>query len=429
MALHTNPHTDKPSSHWLAASLLLITGFVVILLFSAHGTTDMDWHWLRWLELAHTLRPVDAYAAANSDYPPLTIAMLWLGGALFAGITADPVIQIKWTLLLILSISTFIYWRLSRSVLLTAVFLAAHVIGTIGLAYLDIFAGLWMVAAFLLLIRGVPEGFVVLLACALLTKWQPLIMMPVVVLYLLSQKNPRNFVALLLLPLALLVIANWFDLQQVLQAWLKLQRAIDGEAFNAYAFGLQGLVDAAVHISAIISSLQQPNDVLAEQRYQAIEAVIRIGTGTWSSARFWIFQGLFAFFYLYTLLGFARSKRQLNDLLRCSIQVYVVYFLFRHGVHENHLYMPALLALVLAARQQAYLRDAILLNLLHTINMFYYYGFEGHWPVSLGWLRHFNLPLIFLLAGLCCILLLRLWKRWLPPAPEAQYQPAQINST
>lgn len=423
MTFHSNKHDDNPPSQWLTASLLLVTGLVSIVLFSTNGTPDMDFYWLRWLELGRTLQPVAAYATAQSDYPPLTMATLWLGGVLFAGITADPLIQIKLTLLLTLSISTAIYWRLSRNTLLTAFFLAAHVIGTIGLAYLDIFAGLWMVAAFLLLIRGIPEGFVVLFACALLTKWQPLVMMPVVVLYLLSQrdslsqKNPRNFVALLLLPAALLAIANWFDIHQVLQAWLKIQRANDGSFFNAYAFGLQGLVDAAVRISAMISALQQPSEALALQHLQAIEIVTRIGTGPWSSARFWISQCLFWFFVLCTLVGFVRSKREVNDLLRCSVQMYVVYFLFRHGVHENHLYIPGLLALVLAARQRAYLHDAVMLNLLHNLNMVYYYSFDGRWPEDIWLHSPAAQALVLLLCGLCSLWLLLLWQRWLSTEP------------
>lgn len=412
MTFHPDRHTDNPSSHWLAATLLLVTGVLSVALFQTHGTPDMDFYWLRWLELVRTQQPVAAYIRAQSDYPPLTMAILWLGGTLFAGITTDPLIQIKLTLLLVLSISAVIYWRLSRNALLTAVFLAAHVIGTIGLAYLDIFAGLWMVAALLLLIRGIPEGFAVLFACALLTKWQPLIMAPVVALYLLSQRNFRNAAALLLLPATLLVIANWFDIHQVLQAWFKLQRAIDGSFFNAYAFGLQGLIDAAVRISALISALQQPSETLVLQHYQAIEVFTRIGTGPWSSVRFWISQCLFCVFVLFTLLGFMRSKRQVNDLLRCSVQMYVVYFLFRHGVHENHLYIPALLALVLAARQHAYLRDAVMLNLLHNFNIIYYYGFSGSWPEEI-WLRHpAAQALVLLLCGLCSAWLLLLWKRW-----------------
>ncbi len=107
-----------------------------------------------------------------------------------------------------------------------------------------------------------------------------------------------------------------------------------------------------------------------------------------------------------------RSKRQVNDLLRCSVQMYVVYFLFRHGVHENHLYIPALLALVLAARQHAYLRDAVMLNLLHNFNIIYYYGFSGSWPEEI-WLRHpAAQALVLLLCGLCSAWLLLLWKRW-----------------
>ena len=421
MTFHADQHTDNPPSRWLAALLLLVTGFAAIVLFRAHGTPDMHFHWLRWLELGLTLQPVAAYATAQSDYPPLTMAMLWLGGTLFAGATADPVIQIKLTLLLTLSISAVIYWRLSRNLFLTAVFLATHMIGTIGLAYLDIFAGLWTVAALLLLIRGIPEGFAVLFACALLTKWQPLIMAPVVVLYLLSQRNLRNFAALLLMPAAFLAIANWFDIDQVLQAWLKLQRAIDGSFFNAYAFGLQGLIDAAVRIGAIISALQQPSEMLALQHFQAIEAFTRIGTGPWSSVRFWISQCLFYAFVLCTLLGFLRSKREINDLLRGSVQMYVVYFLFRHGVHENHLYIPAVLALVLAAKQRAYLHDAVILNLLHNLNMVYYYSFDGNWPEN-TWHNHPAAEaLVLLLCGLCSIWLLLLWKRWFSAEPAPRF--------
>lgn len=387
----------------------------------------MDFYWLKWLELGRALGPVYAYAADHSDYPPLTMALLWSGGALFSGIATEPFIQIKLTLILTLATSTAMYFWFSRNALLTAIFLTVHVIGVIGLAYLDIFAGLWILAAFLLLVRGSPEGFVVLFACAMLTKWQPLIMAPVVALYLLQQKDARNIGSLFFWPLIFLAIASVFDVHLVLQAWLKLQRAISGSFFNAYALGMQGLLDAAIRPIAVIGAIQQQDATLSLQRYEAIDALTRIGTSVWSSARFWIFQALFGFFYLYTLWRFVKSNRQINDLLRSAVQVYIIYFVFRHGVHENHLYMPALLALILAARQRAYLRDAVILNLLHNLNMVYYYGFNGSWPDN-SWLEHSEF-LTFILSAIYCIWLLAMWKRWLSPMSEVNYQPAQMNST
>ena len=359
------------SLNFLTACLLSVSGIAVVLLFFSRGTSDMDVYWLKWLELARSLGPVDAYAAADSDYPPLTMAILWLGERILSSVTTDAIIQIKLLLLFALAAGTGLYWYLSRHALLTAVFLASQVIGAIGLAYLDIFAGLWILAAALLLMRGHSEGFVILFACAMLTKWQPLIMAPVVALYLLRVKNIRQITPLLIWLTVFLGVVYLFDTEQVLAAWLKLQQAINGSNFNACALGLQGMLDSLAKICAMFSTILLNDEIQIQNFYQTVDNFTLINTGILSSARLWISNIFFTSFFICTLWGFIRGDRKIDDLLRCSVQVYVIYFIFRHGVHENHLYLPALLALILAARQRAYLRDAVILNLLHYLNIIY----------------------------------------------------------
>ena len=57
---------------------------------------------------------------------------------------------------------------------------------------------------------------------------------------------------------------------------------------------------------------------------------------------------------------------------------YLCYFTFYTGVHENHLFLIAILAVVLYWREENWRVNAVILLLMANINLFLFYGVDGH---------------------------------------------------
>ena len=385
-----------PALRWLTIALGVLALVYGLTLLPSHGTPDMDLYWTHWLAATRQWGLPQAYAAIGSDYPPLAIAHLWLGDHLLPMPAADPVLRIKAILLLALFIATAVFAALSRHALATALFCIAQLTGTLGLAYLDIFMGLWIVMAFLLLQQGWRSGFLACLAIALLTKWQTLILMPPLLLYFMlspafaasTSSHPastwRRVAALMPLPLVILAIAAWFDIPTTVRAWQKLQHDMQGSFFNAQALGAQALLDSLIQLRIWFDLRHMHDQAQALAHYLSLESLTRISDGAWSAARIRVSQGLCAIGLLAALYRFIRSDKQTTDFLLSAIVTCIVYFIFHTGVHENHLYLAMLLAWVLVAHSKRHWRIALWLTLLHNLNMVYYYGFTGSWPANTG---------------------------------------------
>jgi hypothetical protein len=88
--------------------------------------------------------------------------------------------------------------------------------------------------------------------------------------------------------------------------------------------------------------------------------------------------------YLLLLVLFFRYEKNFTNLLIFSVLGYLSYFTFNTGVHENHLFLVAILAVVLYWRKENWRVNAVILLLMANINLFLLYGVDGdlHFPRS-----------------------------------------------
>jgi hypothetical protein len=86
---------------------------------------------------------------------------------------------------------------------------------------------------------------------------------------------------------------------------------------------------------------------------------------------------LFWFFYASTLAAFFWRPKTFENMVRYALIGLLVYFSFNVGVHENHLYLPVLLACVLAWLNRRYLLSATFWILMFNMNLILFYGFQG----------------------------------------------------
>jgi hypothetical protein len=86
--------------------------------------------------------------------------------------------------------------------------------------------------------------------------------------------------------------------------------------------------------------------------------------------------------YLLLLALFFRCEKTFTNLLIFSVLGYLSYYIFNTSVHENHLFLVAILAVVLYWRDESWRANALILLLMANINLFLFYGVDGnlHFP-------------------------------------------------
>jgi hypothetical protein len=76
------------------------------------------------------------------------------------------------------------------------------------------------------------------------------------------------------------------------------------------------------------------------------------------------------------LIAFVRPKT-FENLLRFGLLGYLAYFTFNTGVHENHLFLAVILALLLYWQEQMSAATTLSVTLLSNANLFLFYGLDG----------------------------------------------------
>lgn len=89
---------------------------------------------------------------------------------------------------------------------------------------------------------------------------------------------------------------------------------------------------------------------------------------------------LFILFYALTLAGFYRREKSFENTLLFSILGFSTYYTFNIGVHENHLFLVNILAVMLLWVNKAHWPKMLILILMNNINLFTFYGVNGEGP-------------------------------------------------
>ena len=340
-------------------------GLLALLLLNSPGTSDMG-IWLTWSDNLERLGLVRGFAANHADYPPLTSAILL--GAVRLGELVDvrPFAAIKLSILTFLGLTCLACWRWTKDMRVTAALFLALLLNSALLAYVDIYLAPALVLGLWALKEKRLELFSLCFGAACLTKWQPLIIAPFLLVYILGQKQGSTGLRLAraalpaagLLGLACLV----FDLGPL---WLAFKASLShtylsGNALNANwilthllrAFSPEtfgGLVEGRADL-IITGDLRL---TLAPRLLFGLSYAAALGVFIW------------------------RRAKTFENTLRYALMGFLAYFTFNVGVHENHLFVAAILAILLAWRTPARWAEALLVALIFNINMYTFYGSSG----------------------------------------------------
>ena len=377
---------------WPAVTLLLLINLVALSAFFSPGTGDVS-IWETWMGEIASHGVVGGFSHTGTDYPPLAFVILGLVVRTAGALNVDQFLVLKASLLLFLFISSACFYCFTRNLLLTAAFEFCLILSSVALGYLDIYFAPFLVSAFFLLRRGHLTGGFVCYAISCAVKWQPLILVPFVSLYVFraaadpatgtrrvkTQLTPFLTSAMVVL-VPLLVIfgpAAVFD---------SFKRALTYHKFlSGYALNLEWIETWALH-------LFKP-ETYGTLLSGAIDAfIVRDPLVIWPN------KILFYLSYLIILAVFISRKNTFERLIVYSILGYLAYFSFNTGVHENHLFLVCCLGWILAFVEPSQLVRCINFSVAANANLFLFFGVFGQRvnPVVAG----LDITLVFALANL-----------------------------
>jgi len=348
----------------------------------AKGTGDVD-NWTRLINYVRTNPDSSLFPEClnyrcgvfyPATYPPGHFLIVYVLGRI-APVNINPHLLFK--------ITVFSFYLLGLAVLLifhpgliTAVVylgLPSLIINSQGLGYTDVFFLPQLIGSLFLLSRNkhFPAGLLFGLACFF--KWQPVILLPLILVYLFFSQKGKNglfkpgiFLVGMIVPQFILI---WFKADPVTTLKLFLSGALNDPILSA-ALNLPWLVTQYL----ISSGRALPN--------QAGVYFLEISKNNPFYSL--MFSGRLIFLLVYTgiLIQFTRKLKNrsgFNFFLLSGQLVFFSYFMISPAVHENHFYIPVILSLMLFLRNPN-LHTIILLlmsELINFTNLSFFYGLTG----------------------------------------------------
>jgi len=341
------------------------------------GTSDVS-IWMRWISAMQEYGVTGGYAISQSDYPPLSFALLggvkWFS-ALFG---ADIFVTLKGSLFLFLLLTSLTVVLWSRNWMLGAALHTMLLFNAMGLAYLDMYYALPLLLSVWALHKNKPLLFVFLFTISVFIKWQPVVLGPFFALYLwrnykddwkryIWHKHAKYVSAFFLF--SLFVLLWYFGFSQVLESF---RRAGDHYYISANALNLGWLLEATPLVAKELVDIR------------IIAALQKL---------------LFGFMFMYLLYRFFRDeKKNLAQCISYCLLAYLSYFMLSSGVHENHMFIPVLLSCIGVILSRVSHTDFFFIGLFNVVNLVSIYGIDGRsWNIQL--VEHVDTYILFAFLG------------------------------
>lgn len=334
--------------------LLFINVLGLVIFSSAPGTADVG---IResWAQTINEYGLLSGYHAINSDYPPLGLYLIALVNKIGDMFGVSHLFMLKLLIFAFNTITSILFYRLTKSTILSIVLAIFLLPLGLGLGYIDVF--------FFPLIILFVENFnknkfwlsMGMFTIAIMLKWQPIMIIPAILIYIsknirMIKINKWNLVSIFLIIITLLPISHDLFISFFHAAG---HRAISANAANIYW---------------IYSALVQ----------YANTGVGRVGVILINSGQVeLILKSVFVVIYIVLTCLLLKLKSNRYLVVYSSYITSLAYFMFNVGVHENHLVLPVLLSLIMAGMQKSWITTSIMLTISATLNLYFFYGFTG----------------------------------------------------
>lgn len=350
--------------------LVLFTILVSLFFTKTPGSGNMD-TWVSWIEKVDTLGLVKGFSATEADYPPLTLVPLLLSSFLSQTFGIWVYLAIKIVLLVFLFLTVFIFWLWKRDFLLSFFLFFALLLNSLAHGHLDVFFAPTLILALWALERGKWVLFISAFMLSCLTKWQPLILAPMIAIFLLGihkigDLKKIEISALLkkiILPAGLIIalVVLVFGFKPLGYA---IKNATHHAFISANALNLNWILTYFMHVMS-----PEKFGPLVDGRSDVIR--------TFESQYRLVPQMLFILTYLSTLAIFFKREKTFENLILFSLLGYLSYYMFNPGVHENHFFIPMVLSILLFAQTKKHLFITLFLTLIGNVNLLIFNGMDG----------------------------------------------------
>lgn len=351
--------------------MFLIFISVLTAFLGANGTGDRQ-YFCGWIENANNYGIIDGFDANHDMYPPLSPLILFLVFKVF-----QPVLNMDAALFAIrLSTAAFMIISCIVAKLLFKnnkicyiLFFSTFLSVTNG--YLDIFIVPFALISYYMAKRQNFFLLGVFLCLMCLMKYQPLIIMPIIITGLadFSFDNKKihinikwcTFIKLAagaVIPLIIITIA--YGKPFIWSIYVALFR--DSNYISPNGLNVGWIVQYLYEIATDSLSNGQIS-IMWSVPFKALIA----------------FKYVFIFGYIFIFFKSLFTKNlNIADILKNSLIVYVLYYLFNTNVHENHFFLGVLLAIILFVEEGGK-TEAILIysSYMFNINLIIFYGIWG----------------------------------------------------
>ncbi|MBE9532001.1 MAG: hypothetical protein IME98_04270 [Proteobacteria bacterium] len=364
---------------------LLIYAFVLVaglILLKSNGMVDMT-TWVRWIGDLNAKGVITTYIdliAADEEYPPLSIVILGGVGSFAKAATIHNYYAVKLSILFFLLLTSLSFYLYTRDILLTALIQFSLTLVTVALGYIDIYFTPFLVVSLFALSRADEDGdkwsytiFSVLFTIGFLIKWQPIVMMPFVLLYLFKVDSFKDFFRL---DRSLILKAVVPSLVIIFIVFLIFGKSFPEAFFNAgnedYLSGF------AANLNWVLSYLLH---LLSPARYGPLTRegyVTILGTPQLPAMLVTGLKLLSITVYFFIVYSYLRvQKKSFVSLIKYSLLGFLAYFIFFTGAHENHLFVPCVLSAVLLVISKKDFAWFLLMSLGLNLNLLVFYGITG----------------------------------------------------
>jgi len=396
MTPHARSARVRPAAIAAGALALLLVALTASL-FSTRGTGDIG-IWERWTGNALRAGVVQGFRENDNDYPPLSNVVLWITGHAASAAGVPLPAAIKLSLLIFLAVTLVIFYAWCGRPALTLALWAVTVLNAVGMGYLDMYAMPPLLVSVWALQRGRHVAAVTWFSVACLVKWQPLIIAPFLLLHAGLAGGPpgfgrwRAYLRLVLPALVLVALtALVFQPAPVLRAFAKGlgHRILSGDTLN---------------LGWIVTWMLEWNARAGPGGATALVTAIPDGPLVWRLLLKIAFAGPF----LVLLVRFVRGPMRFERTLAYSFVGFLGYITLSSGVHENHWFVPAVLAVALAGFRREWLAPAAAVGGVANLNLLLFYGWSGRGPEMS---RVVGMDLSVPLAAAVVLMYVWIWRR------------------
>jgi len=349
--------------------LFVLVSLMALSLLRSPGASDVV-VWIEWLHNTDTRGIVAGYEAGHEMYPPLSSVILFIVAKVSRLFQVDVFLGFKLSVAAFLLLTSFAFFKWTGSLLITTLLQLVLILNSTVLGYIDIyFAPALVLSLWALQARNLPL-FTVLFSTACLIKWQPIIIAPFALIYILNVKGIDDWKQIdfkgltksVLLPLLLLllVILSIFGLEPV----RAFGRALAEDDLSGGGLNFNWVLTHLLHTfspETFGGFIEGHWGVILTRDLRVIALPML----------------MFFASYAVTSVALLRREKTFENVILYSLIGYLAYFTFNTGVHENHLFVASILVAVLLWIDRNYLLTFVIWSLAANINLFIFYGVDG----------------------------------------------------